>query len=1122
MKKSMYQKLLCLACAFVICVPIVLADAVSSGELFATYQKFGDTFYEGSGETDLSATSHDWAINYYVVSCGDSIWLRATTTESNNLEAGWQTQLRVWNASGTYDTQRSEVQTNVTDNKNCYTSIGRTFTAKSANDLKMHFFVNWSGNCSAAPFDFNRSSINNPIVDNTAPVIDPDEVTMTEVGEVLVFTFGDVTASEEYFYYVADNDHHVGNVSLTNKVYITKPTVEDGTTYTFKCYAVDYNGNKSDYKAFTLTMDFDPEVDLARGKSCTAGAVQNDNTADKAVDGNSGTFWTCFGETSGWWWTVDIGNVYDLSQIQIEFNDIWEAYSIYASANNSDWTAIVEGATASGGETKTYLSLTESARYLKVTSAGSHIGIKEFKVYATGVSSLDNTDPTLSVSCTAKTVTSATLQIVAADKDDADNDGTITSIKVSDTSNGFAEIEVLNDLDGDNKIILSDLTDNTTYNFTVTAYDRAGNHTSESVEVVLPFNTELNLALNKECTGGYCQFSDHTPAGDAAQHVKANDGNTGTSYSAYGAPSTDDAWWQVNLGAVYNVAEVKVVWASDYSTGYALYGSLDGTNCYLIGKDEATASGAKSTTVAAPAQYIKVHSYNKANIVINEVEVYASGFSTLADSKPVITYAQVVDVEDTSVEIEVGGVDVTTAPVTWQISGLGGSPVVKSATNNIITLDGLTSNTNYNITLYAKDGSSNLSDGTALAFKTSGSAAGLYLFSDYFGWGDKDQARAQFSTTAEDGVLSLTIANMTAGNHNFKLYNGTDNRCTKGDCGGGSDHHIYNASAMDVTFYATSEDQFICTLDTLYLHGSLVGDDKKLAWNDNHTIATWSGSLDLTGTKQFTVRKQNRIGGNTYTYDTDFYSEAQTFGGGYSTGTFVLDITKMTAGWYVSLDEETNDFSALDGITTNVFVPREFPANDQWYTLCMPFDMTNEQLKATFGEGYTLAAMSGSEDRGSLIHLNFDYVNALAAGVPYMLMPGEGVDGETAIQSVTIKNVDPAANGICVKSTYMNFIGTFNEITLTAENQMFVGPENYLYSPAEGGTDMGAFRCYFEIPDSSPAPSRPARIVFGGQEVTDIEAVDAEGCKAQKMLKDGVLYIMRDGKLYNAQGLLIK
>ena len=226
----------------------------------------------------------------------------------------------------------------------------------------------------------------------------------------------------------------------------------------------------------------------------------------------------------------------------------------------------------------------------------------------------------------------------------------------------------------------------------------------------------------------------------------------------------------------------------------------------------------------------------------------------------------------------------------------------------------------------------------------------------------------------------------------------------------------------------------------------------------------------------------------------------------------------------VTLAEENNSFviSHSDNVIRDVELTRTFPNTDEWYTICLPFDLSAEQLTEAFGTGYTIAEMVSAEDRGSLIHLNFDYAPAFLAGKAYLLRPGIGVTAASTFEGVTVKNVDPAT--LKSANDYMEFQGTFDYITLDQANQRFVGPENYLYTPDPNGTHMKAFRCYFTIPSNSVlsgAPAKPARIVFGPQATTGIDEVEEDGVKA-KIMVDGVLYIIRDGKTYNAQGMLVK
>lgn len=229
----------------------------------------------------------------------------------------------------------------------------------------------------------------------------------------------------------------------------------------------------------------------------------------------------------------------------------------------------------------------------------------------------------------------------------------------------------------------------------------------------------------------------------------------------------------------------------------------------------------------------------------------------------------------------------------------------------------------------------------------------------------------------------------------------------------------------------------------------------------------------------------------------------------------------------VAFGDQADNTAKIDEYADEVvdaYINRTFPNTDEWYTLCLPFDMDETQLAATFGAGYTLATLGNSEDRGSLIHLNFNYVNTLEAGRPYLLKPGVSTVTVPMIEAVTIKDVNPSAAPQKAESAHMHFQGTFAPTTLEGDNKRFVGPNNYLYSPAEGGTNMKSFRCYFTIPVESQAlvGSKAARIVLGPQVATGTENIQSDQVPSTKVIIDGTLYIIRGERTYNAQGQLVK
>ena len=983
-----------------------------------------------------------------------------------------------------------------------------------------------------------NTDVNN---DHVAPVIEITEISSTFSSVTLQV---DVTEKNDEgadcslrSFTIRDdvNGYPEEAVVLNNENQITLSGLAYNTTYHFTVKVEDEGSNITE-ETIEVVLPFNTELNLAlgRGEYCSAGATQDANTANKAVDGNLETFWTSYatGEEPTWW-TVDLGVAYVVTDVKITFNDINAPYNIYASVNNTNWIPVVEGATANNGESKDHSDLTLAARYFKVTSTNRNFGIKEFEVYGTAFAAADAIAPEVTVTEKAKTVTSVTLQIDATDKDDAGEDGVISAIHISGNNDFETQSNV--SLNGSNQITLSGLKDNKTYTFTVHVLDLAGNETNQNIEVELPFNTNYNIALDGTATAGYCE-------NDAQTADKANDGNNETKWNTYGVETSKEEyvgtyannWWKLELDAAYNLSSVVANYQDVGTKDFVIEGSMDGANWYLLYKGTTTTTGEFTYNVSAPARYVR-YTYGERYLAVYEFEVYASGFSTLTDTKPVITYTALGEVTDVTAEIEIDAVDMTTKPITkYMVSGLGGDAGEVTASEGKITLTGLSQSTHYTASIQAKDESGNLSDEKQVEFTTVGSASGLYFFSDYFNWGDKAQDRARFSTTAEPGVLKLTIANMTAGDHNFKLYNADADRCTWDDCEGFSDHHIYNATAEDVTIYATSEDQFITTLDQLYLRGTLVGEeDQALEWNDTHTKATWRGALDLTGTKEFTVVKKNEVNETPYTYDQDFFASVQTFDGDYTYGEFTLDVTKMTGTWdYVGLsfaDDAENENSTIIATyadkQANVTLNRNILADGTWYTLCLPFDMSAEKVVEVFGES-TIAELASAEDHGSLISLKFDYVHAIEAGKAYLIKAGNNLTAGTVIPNVQIKNVAPIVSVAKEGETdLMHFQGTYNQITLRGSNIRFVADDDYLYSPnSTDGTLMGAFRCYFTIPTGSPAsaPGKRARIVMGEQTATGNLSPSLPSREGVKILRDGQLYMMYNGTMYNVQGAKVR
>lgn len=225
-----------------------------------------------------------------------------------------------------------------------------------------------------------------------------------------------------------------------------------------------------------------------------------------------------------------------------------------------------------------------------------------------------------------------------------------------------------------------------------------------------------------------------------------------------------------------------------------------------------------------------------------------------------------------------------------------------------------------------------------------------------------------------------------------------------------------------------------------------------------------------------------------------------------------------TQDGYKILLRDTKDNTALlttyNAQTVDVDLNRSFVADGAWYTLCLPFSMTADQVNAAFG-ACKLAKLNGSELRGSsLIHLNFDYVNTIEAGVPYLFMPMADVK-PVIIEDVKIDNTLRP-----IETTYFNMNGIFSP-TQVATGDYFLGSDNYLYPVQESdNSSLKGLRAYFTIGAGAPA-SAQARVVMAPTVTTDLQE-NTITTTAEKVIKDGTIYILRGDKIYTTTGQLVK
>ena len=181
----------------------------------------------------------------------------------------------------------------------------------------------------------------------------------------------------------------------------------------------------------------------------------------------------------------------------------------------------------------------------------------------------------------------------------------------------------------------------------------------------------------------------------------------------------------------------------------------------------------------------------------------------------------------------------------------------------------------------------------------------------------------------------------------------------------------------------------------------------------------------------------------------------------------------------VVLNGKTSDannkdaLAGLDGkVVDNITVERSFAADGGWYTLCLPFALTANDIANTFRGAYFNEFVGVDVDDNGFAHLQFKKVTETVAGVPYMVLPKQTVDNP-AFTNKTITTTAQTVKHYCTVGAgntqlEYSFIGVFDPTPVSGTNVRFIGGDKgtELLMPDGPGTING-LRAYFEFPGNA-------------------------------------------------------
>ena len=199
---------------------------------------------------------------------------------------------------------------------------------------------------------------------------------------------------------------------------------------------------------------------------------------------------------------------------------------------------------------------------------------------------------------------------------------------------------------------------------------------------------------------------------------------------------------------------------------------------------------------------------------------------------------------------------------------------------------------------------------------------------------------------------------------------------------------------------------------------------------------------------------------------------------------------------------ENVDYEPSDIDFANVTLNRAF-STSKWNTLSLPFDITNEELKATFGDGVQVAECKETAN-GDESTIDFSKMTtpAITANTPVLLKPAVvNANNEYEFANRTI-----AAGDAIVSGTNFDFVGTYAASVTIDKTDYFISGDKLWRST--GATTIKGTRAYLKAKSTEGGEARIVSFNLDGGETTAIMDIERG--------------TITTGNVYNTAGQLVK
>lgn len=218
--------------------------------------------------------------------------------------------------------------------------------------------------------------------------------------------------------------------------------------------------------------------------------------------------------------------------------------------------------------------------------------------------------------------------------------------------------------------------------------------------------------------------------------------------------------------------------------------------------------------------------------------------------------------------------------------------------------------------------------------------------------------------------------------------------------------------------------------------------------------------------------------------------------------------------------------------THNILVERKFlPTVTDYNTLCLPFSLNS--LAGTPYQGATILDFTGTTlqtiGEEDILVLNFTQVNAIEAGRPYLIQPNSDLGDSYTFSNISYSAVpEPTAKSVVQEHATFHAVLNPGVVTVAADAPtLILVDQNRLALVSQNG-EMKGLRGYFTLsPEmASVASNGRCYLSISKPAPTDIEVLTDPQPKArqqvQKIMRNGQIFIIRDGETYTITGQKVR